>query len=357
MIVLAVMLIASIVALMNSIPLSIKTIYGYSRHYLGVTPRGDAARTPVIRATIEQESPVRLDRVMTARGSNIQVKSIVGKWPFVILALSPQDIEYYIKRMGGGKLEGRLPEAGQPEVVVSEPLLRNLNRKLGDVLLKPDDPEAFSPNQVKIVGVLRSSEWLILAPIDYYRANHFPPVDVLVVFAGNDQDQKKLDKWAEERFRGENAMVFAYHILQKQTDETFHILYRILNVVISILVVVITIMMGMLINIYQSQRIQEFGLLQALGYTKRRLLGRTMAETSLVVIGGWLLGLGMAWLTLNLVNGQLMHPNAFMLDTFDFGAYAYTIPVPIAISLVAWLTLVRNFRKFDPVGIVERRLV
>ena len=111
----------------------------------------------------------------------------------------------------------------------------------------------------------------------------------------------------------------------------FQILYRILDVVIGTLVAVITMMMGMLINIYQSQRIVEFGLLQALGYTKRQLLKRTLVETFLVLMLGWILGLATAYGLLNVAKSVLMDPKAFALDTLDPIAYRYTIPIPLAI--------------------------
>ena len=40
------MLVAGVVALINSIPLSIRTMYGYSRLSLGISPRGDIELTP-----------------------------------------------------------------------------------------------------------------------------------------------------------------------------------------------------------------------------------------------------------------------------------------------------------------------
>jgi ABC-type lipoprotein release transport system permease subunit len=355
-IVLAVMLIAGIVSLMDSIPLSIQTIYSYSRHYLGMSPRGDAEETPRIKAKIEKEAPVPLDRVIVARAESREVKSIVGGWPFVVLGLNQSDMTYYIDRLGGGQIEGRLPKPGEPEMLVSEQVLRNLKLKLGDNILGPEERMAYSPKEVKVVGVIHSKEWMMLMPIEYLRDYHFPPIDVLIVFAKDASDQKKLDLWAEEAFRGKQARVYAWHILVKETDEMFGILYSILNVVILTLVSVITLMMGMLMNIYFSQRVQEFGLLQALGYTKKKMLSRVLLETILVVIGGWILGTFVSFSLLSLVKAQLMDPNAFALDVFDPAAYRYTIPVPIAILLVSAATIIAKFRGFDPVGIVERRL-
>lgn len=356
-IILAAMLIAGIVAIMNSIPLSIRTIYSHSKHYLGITPRGNAALTPVFKKKIEKESPVELERIVIARASEIEGRSIVGPMPLIVLAVSNDDMHYYVNKMGGGAIEGRFPNEGEAGVIISEPLARNVGKKLGDILLDPDNSKFYSANKVKVVGVVKSEKWFCLAPIDYYRAYHFPPIDIMAIFAKNQKDQDKLGRWAENEFKGENSRVYAWHILERETDNTFYILYKILNVVIGILVVVITIMMAMLINIYQSQRIPEFGLLQALGYTKRKLLGRIMMETLLVVTAGWFLGMAFAWLMLTIIYRVLMYPNAFMLDAMDPAAYLYTIPVPICIFLAAIFTLFASFRKFDPVGVVERRLI
>lgn len=354
---LAVMLIAGIVSLINSIPLSIKTIYSYSHEYAGVTPRGDSELTPILKETIESETPVSLERVMTVRGTYFEVKSIVGNWPFIALALNPSDMDYYIKRQQMGTLEGRLPNPGQPEIVVSAPLARNLGLKIGSVVLGPEESEAYSPKEVKVVGMFSGERWMALFPYDYHVMNHFPPIDSLLVFAQDRSEQPKFDSWIIDRFKGERAQVFTFQQLEEQADTMFSILYQILNVIIGTLVVVITLMMGMLMNIHLGQRVQEFGLLQALGYTRRQLLKRVVVETLIFVIGGWTFGLFIAYSLLNLVKKLLMDPRAFALDTLDQAAYTYTIPVPIAIFVVAIVTVWLRFKTFDPVGIVERRLV
>lgn len=356
-IVLAVMLIAGIVAIMNSIPLSIRTTYGYSKAYLGLSPRGNNALTPALRKIVETEAPVPLAKTMVCRASDCEVKSIVGPWRFVVIALAQEDMQAYIARQGGGRIEGRFPKPGEAAAIVSEPVARNLGKKIGDVLLSPGDANNYSANPVKIVGLIHMQPWVVLAPIEYHQKYHFPPIDLLIVMAQDIRDQDRLDRWAYERFKSEKARVFAYFQLEKETDDMFKILYTILNVVIGMLVVVITLMMAMLMNIYQSQRLQEYGLLQALGYTKKQLLRRAMAESVVVVLGGWVIGLFVAFGLLNVVKEQLMDPQAFALDTLDRVAFLYTVPVPFAILLAAGLTVWGRFRKFDPVGVVERRLV
>lgn len=356
-ILLAVMLVMGIVSMINSIPYSIRTIYSYSKNVLGVTPRGDPEMTPKIEKDIREQSPYPIERIIRCRASGAQVKSIVGKWPFVVLGMKREDLQYFLKKLGAERVEGRLPEAGQPEVVISEPVARNLGLKLGDNLLSPDTQEMYSPLPVKVVGIAQTTEWLMFNDITYQQENHFPPIENVLVFGKDLETQDKIDRWAYEEFRGERAQVLAYFQLEENTQEMFSILYRILDVVIGTLVLVITFMMGMQMNIYQSQRLVEFGLLQAIGYTKRQLIQRVFLETAIVIVSGWLLGVGSALLLLNVVKRILMDPRAFALNTLDQVSILYTVPIPIAITIVAVLTVTRRFSKFDPVGVVERRLV
>ena len=367
-IMLAVLLVAAIIALIDSIPYSIRTIYDYSKIMIGVTPRGDPTATPSLVEEIERGSPVPLDRVMICRSSGAEIQSIVGRWPYAVMGLEQDDIRYFLRREGSRGVRGRLPAPGAAEVVVSRPVARNLGltifdpgasgaEKLKSILQGPEKSGAYSPQPVKVVGIADTDRWLMVGTVEYMRARHFPPIDLALVFAKDAADQKRLDRWAIDHFKGRRAQIFAYQKIEKDTNQMFNTLFKILNVVIGTLVTIVTIMMAMLINIYQSQRLVEFGLLQAIGYTKRQLLSRVLTETVLVVVGGWLLGLVVAVGALKLADIVLMQPKAFALEIMDPKAYLYTVPLPVCILLVAGGSVMLRFRKFDPVGVVERRLV
>lgn len=356
-IVLAVMLVCGIIALINSIPDSIRNVYSYSKEVLGVTPRGDPTMTGHYVNLVKKGTPVPIERVMICRASPTEVKSIVGNWPFLMLGLSQGDMRWYLERQGSKGIQGRLPRAGKPEALVSRPVALNLKLKLGSIVQGPKLDDSYSPKPVKVVGIANTDRWLMLNSIEYQRAYHFPPIDFAMIAARNLHDQSILDRWAENRFKGEHVQMWAYHQIDKRTREMFATLYTILDVVILTLAIVITIMMGMLMNIYQSQRLVEFGLLQAIGYTKRQLVRRVTLESIAVVAWGWLFGLFAAFLLLVLAKLVLMDPNAYALNLFDPVAYAYTLPLPIAIMLVAIGTVWLRFRRFDPVAVVERRLV
>lgn len=353
---LAVLLIAGIVAIMNSIPLSVKNVYGYSRFLTGATPRGDISYFSKLQAHF-QKSPVPIERTIIARTMIFNINSIVGPWPFVMHGLQTKDFAYITNKIGLLKLNGRLPAPGMPEAVITRPVARNLSLKLGDVLLNPDDDKNYSPKKVRIVGIYEGDEWFALTSYQYLASNHFPPIDVLILFCRTIQEQRSLDAWTESSLKGERAMIFTFPQLEKDTEASFATLFKILNLVIGLLVIVITIMMGMLINIYLSQRVSEFGLLQAIGFTRKSLVKRAIYEAMLVVFIGWILGILITMGLLGIVRGVLMAPRGFYIDPFDSMAYYYTIPVPIAIVLVAALTVYIRFKRFDPITVIERRIL
>jgi ABC-type lipoprotein release transport system permease subunit len=354
---LAVMLVAGIVALMNSIPLSIRSIYGYTKVFTAITPRGDNQRIDDIVSKVNKSSPVPVEKVLLVRSSGLELNSIVGPMLYPITAIDPEQMPYLMSKYGDPKIEGRLPSPFSPEAVISEPVARNLKIGIGSTLLSPDNENAFSPNEVKVVGIAQTQDWLVLMDRGYHNLNHFPPIDIVLAFAAKPSQQGQLDRWIHQEFKGEPVRVLAYHLMNQETDRTFAILYQILNVIIGVLVVVITIMMGMLISIYLGQRMIEFGLLQALGYTRKQLLTRCLQETGAILFLGWLAGILLAYLMLRTVDALMMYPRAFAIDTLDPNAYLYTIPIPLSIFIVAAATVVTRFRRYDPVSIVERRLI
>lgn len=356
-IMLSVMLVAGVIALIDSIPYSIRTIYGYTKESLGVSPRGDAALMPSIIGDIRKESPVPIDRVVRCRISTSQVQSIVGRWPFIVLGLSQNDIRYFLAHQHSSGIDGRLPMPGEPEAIVSEPVARNLGLHMGSILQGPNDSDSYSPKNVRVVGIVHTDRWLAINTIEYQRKYHFPPVDLAMVFAANRADQPRLDAWAEKHFEGKRAQIITYAKVDRDTNKMFDTLFKIIDIVIGLLVLVITTMMGMMINIYQTQRLVEYGLLQAIGFTRRRLVTRAMIENIMVVIVGWVLGVICACLLLNSLRIGLMEPKAFALEVYDRVPYLYTVPIPITIMIVAIATVAIRFRRFDPVSIVERRIL
>ncbi len=352
---LAVLTIACVVALLNSIDRTILKIYDYNRYFAAITPRGGDALRPELRALVEQASGV--GEVYETIVCFMTVETIVGKMPFVIFGVPTDKMEQLVARCGLELGAGRYPAPGAPEVALSEPLMRNKKLRLGDVVLSPLVPDQYAPVPVRVVGILKGDTWLAITSEEFTRTYFFPPLRNLLVFSADVRQQPKLDRWLRENLRGKQARVWTYAELRQETHRAFKNLYFITGVVVVLVSLMLATMMGLLANIYFQQRLVEFGLLQAIGYTRRSLLARVSWETVLVVLVGWVLGVLLAMGVLNWAKWALMEPRGLYLEPLDPIAYRYTLPVPLMVLLFALGTIGWRLRTFDPVAIVERRIV
>jgi len=356
-IVMAVLLIAGIVAMLNSIPTSIRTIYGYNKEFVAIWPRGDPTITDDTEVLLEKAP--HLGDIFRVRVAFMRVKTIIGQWPFVCFGAEAKDMPKILKRVGLTLTEGRLPKEGAPEVVVSRTLAKNKDLKIGSVVLSPDSRDEWAILPTKVVGIADGEHWFALGSTEYLHDSF--PVDMvsLMVTADTDANQRVLDRWVTEELKktDSRARVFSYDELLKDMDRDLSTLYLILNVVITALVILLATMMGMLANIHFQQRMVEFGLLQAVGYTRRTLISRATWEMLYVTLGAWIIGLGLAHLALEVARALIMEPRGYPMETPGWSTYRYTLPVPAAIFFFSVLTMWSRFRRFDPVAIVERRLV
>jgi ABC-type lipoprotein release transport system permease subunit len=352
---LAVLTIACVVALLNSIDRTILKIYDYNRYFGAVTPRGGEQLKPELRQLVERAPGV--GEVYETVVCFMNAETIVGKMPFVIFGLPPDKMERLVARCGLKLGEGRYPAPGAPEVALSEPLMRNKKLRLGDVVLSPFVPDQYAPVPVRVVGVLKGDTWLAVTSEQFTRTHFFPPLRNLLVLAQDVRQQPKLDRWLRETLRGKQARVWTYAELQQETHRAFKNLYFITGVVVVLVSLMLATMTGLLANIYFQQRLVEFGLLQAIGYTRRSLLLRVSWETILVVLLGWGLGVLIALGTLSWTKWAIMEPRGLYLEPLDPIAYRYTLPVPVMVLLFALGTIGWRLRTFDPVAIVERRIV
>ena len=160
-IVLSVFLIASVATLVNSLDLTILTIYGYTRYFTYAIPQRGALSVPDSQVRVIRQDP-RTDRVIPGAIFFTSIKTVMGRMPFVVLGVSAEDRSYLLGRVGMRLVQGRMPADGMPEAVLSEPLARNKKVKVGDVIAGPLDEDGISGSPIpgKLVGILSGPTWI-----------------------------------------------------------------------------------------------------------------------------------------------------------------------------------------------------
>ena len=349
----AVALVASVVTVVDSINLTVLTMYGYQRHFAVITPRNALDVAPDILAVVRRQ-PL-LDRVYPAQAAFTEVKTIFGKVPFVIFGLEPAARDTVLKRCGLRVVAGRLPAEGAPEVALSVDIVRNRKLHLGSVVLSPQSEGSYSIVPARLVGILDGPVWFALTSQRFVRA-HFPlaPEGILVL-AHTERDQRRLDAVLGRVLDKSRCRLWTYAGLVRDTRDALASLYLIMGVVIGIIVFAIAFLTAMLTSIYFTQRLPEFATLSAIGYARGVLMLRVAAEVALLCVLGWGFGALLTVAGLAAIKHFLMMPRGLLLDIWDVHAYRFTVPMPVAIMTFALAGIWQRMRTLDPVAIIERR--
>jgi ABC-type antimicrobial peptide transport system permease subunit len=363
-IVLSVFLIASVSTMVDSIDLTITTIYAYTRYFTYAVPQRVTQRVPADQIAIIRRDP-RTDRVMEASVFFTNIKTVFGRFPFVVLGVSDENRDYLMKRVGTEVLPGgRLPADGMPEAVVSEPIAENKHIKVGDIIAGPTDSGGISgsPVPVRLVGLLRGPIWIAFTSKEFCDNTFLTAPRSTVFTTKKPGDLLRLNEElmpALHKDRGRlspmRVQLLSNQNLVRELQESLSSMYLIMGVVNGMVIFVIALMSGMLSNIYFTQRIAEFAVLAAIGYQRSALILRVVGETLLLTLAGWICGGIVTMLALNILKGALFEPRGLIINPYDLFAYEYTIPIPFFITLFAVVTIAVRLVRLDPVSIIERR--
>jgi ABC-type lipoprotein release transport system permease subunit len=350
---LAVIIVYCVVTIVRTVNTTIFTLYGYNRFVAGVLPRNALS---VADSEVEKVRKMEgLGILAETHNYSVQVKTIFGKMVFPLFGLEPEPRKRLMTLTGNRIIQGRMIEEGKAEVLLSADVVRNLGLKLGDIVSKPESEDNYAPQPIKIVGILEGDVWLGLMSKKFVDDNSPLIWKGYMVFAKPGFPQSRLDSALLTKIDKSKARIWTFSNLVKEAQTSLTNLYLILNLVVCIIMVAIAFVCSLLSNIYFTQRLPEIATLAAIGYSRKQLLSRAVGETFYICLMGWIVGMGGSLLTLKVIYYLLFAPKGLLLNLIDTNALLLTFPLPLAITVVAWVTITLRLKRIDPVSIIERR--
>ena len=343
--------------IVDSIDLTVLTIYNYTKVFTPVLPRAIQPRVPSdVQAQIRKTPGV--DRMIETSGFFFNINTVFGKLPFVCFGVTDENRAYLMQR-AGVTLEagGRLPLPGKPEAVISEGLARNKKVKVGDIIATPLDAGTFvpAPANIKLVGILKGPTWMAFTSKKFTDDNlPLVPHSLLVTTT----DTEKQREFGDKLFASLNKVqvqVLSFNNLVETLRTSLASMYLIMHLVNGTVIFVVALMAGMLSNIYFTQRISEFAVLAAIGLRRSTLVWHAVSETAILTTLGWLVGVAFNYAVLSAMKGSVFEPRGMLIDPGDPVSYFNTLPIPIFITLFAVATISYRLSHLDPVTIIERR--
>jgi ABC-type lipoprotein release transport system permease subunit len=291
--------------------------------------------------------------------------------PFVSAEASPfgfyaEDMAYLVELYDLELKAGHLPRPGSNEMAISSVLAQNRDLEIGDVIGDPDRPAypgaSSPPTQFVISGILRSSapgdgSGLGFVSLEYLRRHKAYPIPDIPpqIVVPRVEEKDALDDWLEDELAGVGVSVLTYRqqvarVRQKARQDMLA-----MALVESIIALVAAVGLVVLNTILISQRQSEFGVLHALGYGRRQLVGRVFGETTFAMAAAWAFSAIVVLIGMSFLRLVVFEPRGLTFGLLNLTPWLYTLPLPAVVLAVTTATTARTLSTLDPVSIVERR--
>jgi len=257
-------------------------------------------------------------------------------------------------------IKGRMPKEGEYEIIMHSSVLKNKKLKVGDKFGDEIDSSEWVNGTYTIVGEFTGESVMGFATKNYYlNGMKESGVDTdantmyAVVFPKNN-DLDAMNKTLETLDKKEATVTTKAAIL-KMFDEQM----KSLNTIMAILIIVITfgmsVSVGALIYTFYSGRNDEFGILYAIGYTKRNAKSLIYKEILFISALSWALGFVASIGVLKIVDITMFKPLGQSAVLFSLYGFTYTLIVPAFVFVCAAFPIIRSLSKKDLVTVIERR--
>jgi ABC-type lipoprotein release transport system permease subunit len=310
------------------------------------------------------QSNPEIERIIPATFIRVELPGLVpGQgFQFDLLGLNEDDVTFLQKRFAATVKDGRNPQAGTPEIVLSQDVANMLNVKVGDRYTATNvefyaGMEAVpEPTTFEVVGILDSEIESGIVSLEYLNQaeqyRNYPSRFLVVAEEGH---KEEVDGYLRNEILSMEIDVKTEEMLSERIlNEALPGLAMLIPVVLivgmafSMVIVVVN-------QLANAQRLPEFGILHATGRSKRWLGRRLTKESTSLALLGWFLGIIITWVVLHLLKVTVFEDLGHHLDYPIWLPVLFSIPVPAAIAGFTALAVRRTLKRLDAVAIVERR--
>jgi ABC-type antimicrobial peptide transport system permease subunit len=289
--------------------------------------------------------------------SNLDINMLAGNAQFDLYGLDQAGMAQLLSLYGDKVVTGRLPSANANEIALSEEIARSRHVWIGGKVGNALDELDRLPDTFTVVGIIRGPTRLGLIPLDYLTEHYLfeRRYQGLVVVPQAGHEQAVHDQL--QRLIGDSAFrIFDWPYIKGKIDSLIANLDTINRFLILLVTIVLALVVGLLNNLFFRQRMNEFGLLAAVGYSRWGLIMRVAWESLGVTVAAWVIGVGLGVAVLSWFNTIFMLPHGLLMNIFDWNVLAlHTLPIPLMVFLFGMGTVAWQLLRLDPISIIERR--
>ena len=280
--------------------------------------------------------PIYYDKIfMTGVTGRISTHSFFG---------SQEAINYIFEINNGKILDGRMLNNSLNEIVISEEIAKNKDLSIGDYIGKSVDSNEGILGAYEVVGIFSADGIFSLGNAEYYSSLNTDAYEGAIIAP----DAQILDEIDTTSFT-----VISYENEAEDIENYGQILSISMIIILAFVYTIVLFLTAFIVYIFMSQRKKEFGILLAIGYTKREITSSSAIGIFVLNMIGFILGAIVATLggvTLNAIYFDSWGQNLTVLK------YSYFFPpflLAMFSSLSAYVIAHSIISKVDCIALIE----
>ena len=287
------------------------------------------------------------------------INNIFGTTSGYVAFMEEADIREIFDDFSLTVTEGRLPEENSYELIMHEDMLKNKGLSVGDTFGSAVDEGEQIDGKYMITGAFSGDSYMAFGTKSY-RQKELEELGLdfqnttfgLLVTPKTDLDtmNNMLDTMGHDETA---AMTLSY--AKETLQENISSIKFLMFVIVIVIAVSISAAVCIVLETIYNDRMEEFGILYAIGYKKSWLFRNIIAEIVVLVFISWILGLILTYGVLSLVAKSVFEPMGQMLSIVSIQSLLYTIIVMAVFVVVTILVTILKFAKKDLIAIIEMR--
>ena len=264
-------------------------------------------------------------------------------------------LEKLISSCGLMLIQGELPtvvangeDVEMYQLVMHEDLLKNKNLKVGDDIW-------LSDGYYKICGALSGKCVVSIGTRSRFLDSYGLDEATVVAFAFPKGEVEVMNGTLTKALADtkENHSVYELAQQKKAIEDSFETANFFLMLIYIVVVLIISLTLCLFIANVYSERMDEFAILCAIGYSKKSVCRMVSKELIFLSFVGWGLGYGLSFVMLYILRQTLFAPKGLMMPIFSPLALIVSLLLPIAVLCFATWTVSRKLKRQDLISLIR----
>lgn len=290
--------------------------------------------------------------VYSAYVESTYINNIFGQTTALMIFMSNNDLKLLFNKCNLTITEGRMPKADEYEIIIHQDMLKNRGLRLN---------EQFEANSgsYKIVGTY-SGRGISAFGSKNHSVNQFAELGIdtsKIRFAGVIFPKSNIVQMNSmlDNINDPKIDISTATDVKRQFDEQTTSINLIMSIIIVIVIASISAAIGVVLSTVYSNRIDEFGILNAIGYNKKHIVRSVLAEVTMLISFSWIIGVIISIGMLSYVNNKIFAPMGQSMKIVSSISFLYTLLSIITIIVISVTPIVLKLARQDLIAVIERR--